>query len=210
MPICKKCQKDVLRRNFTTSQLKKKANDRECRECLHFENTESSSVDNTLNPVLAEFKKSEEKARNVLLEKKKSIEKEINPLLSLYNNIIPREKVELKEVPSINEKAYQKALQDEEKRKHRAKIRGEEYVQSNRNSEILSLKLLIDKINNENANISDFNYKISLENYKLNLEKKEIFRKIKPLEKKMEEINFFLKEAEKNIRYLDYAIFHNL
>lgn len=208
MPICKKCQKDVPRKNFTKSQLKKKADDRECRECLHSENPESSS--DFLNPVLIEFKKSEEKAYNVLLKKKKSIEKEINPLLSLYNNIIPREKVELKEVPSINEKVYQKAVQDEEKRKHRANIRGEEYVQSNRNSEILALKLLIDKINNENANISEFNKNISLENCKIKFKKKEIFRKIRLLEKKMEEINFFLEEAEKNIRYLEYAIFHKL
>jgi len=210
MPICRKCQEDVPRRNFTTSQLKKKVDDRECRECLHSENIESSSVDNTLNPVLIEFKKSEEKAYSVLLEKKNNIQKEIDQLSSQYNEISLREKLKIKDVPSINETAYRKAVQDEEKRKHRAKIREEEYVQSNRNFEILSLKLLIDKINNENANISDFNNNIYLENYKLKLKKKEIFRKIRSLEKKIEEIGFFLKEAKKNIRYLDYSINHNL
>lgn len=198
MPNCFVCGSDKPRKAFSKHQLRKSADVRKCRKCS------SNSGNSELHNLLTK----EKNALKVLLEKKEQVLKKIAELHNKLKGLVCREEKDMLPVPVLDDMVYKKARSDEKKRQLRAAARGEDYIPNPMNRRIIELHKKIADIKAENDKIRDTNREIYWDNLHLRHERSAIRREIKRTRKSM--LGVYINEAEKNIRYLRYAIDHNL
>jgi len=109
-------------------------------------------------------------------------------------------------IPKIDRGKMQKAAQQEEKRKERAEMRGDLYEMMPCNVEALSQPARIREIERQNELLDDQNSEIRRKNAEKKRQIQIITTRMRAIDADIAKLTLYIKEAQKNLRYLDYAL----